>query len=190
MNKKELEKELTQMSEQYSKISTEDLVQRKNELEECVKICFRNSDIFGVYYQYNLVRRELELRNNDLENLKLLAEHSPIAKQILKTGSYRVIPLFTYSNDYLDKDTSDEQQFAFHPNGKCGCINLNDKEVFNIRCNHLMWSDGYIERYEPFFTKFDFNDDKPITNIEELNCVLCYGNHKGEFRMVLITHSI
>lgn len=186
------EKELKKLSEKYSKMSTEELKQRKKELEETPHVKYRmyHNDIFGVYYQYYLLKRELELRDNSLKDLALLADHSLIARQILESGFYRVIPLLTYNNDYLDLDSKWEQQFAFHPNGKCGCINLDDNCLFNIRCDHFMWAEGNLERYEPFFTKFDFNEDEPILNEKELDCVLCYGNHKGEFRMMLITYAI
>ena len=52
-----------------------------------------------------------------------------------------------------------------------GCITLNDKSMFGIRCNHLMWAEGWIE------------------GAENNHAILVYGNHKGVLEIVLLTFS-
>lgn len=72
---------------------------------------------------------------------------------------------------------------SFHPNGKCGCVELDDDYLFGIRCNHLIWIDGRCEGIEPFWTKEDHEEGK-------YESILLIGNHKGlvETRL-LIFHS-
>lgn len=57
----------------------------------------------------------------------------------------------------------------FHPNGDSGCILLDDDYLFNIRCNHLIWIDGYSETYG--------------------DAVLLMGNHKGFLIFTLIRNN-
>ena len=57
---------------------------------------------------------------------------------------------------------------TFHPNGECGCISLFDEYMFGIRCNHLMWAEGWIE------------------DEDQSDAILIYGNHKGEVVTKLI----
>ena len=96
---------------------------------------------------------------NNEESFRRLSEHSDMAKRLMANHSIHIICL--RGND----------DFSFHPNGKCGCITLNDESMFGIRCNHLMWAEGWIEGAE--------------NNL----AILVYGNHKGVLEIVLLTFS-
>ena len=67
-----------------------------------------------------------------IEDLKLLATHSDIAKKILENNLEICI-----DNDYTD----------FYPSNKFGCIELNDDYMFSIRCDNFIWIDGKSEKY-------------------------------------------
>ena len=76
--------------------------------------------------------------------------------------------IYMYNGGRRDPYT-DIGQVTFHPNGKSGCILAYDEYIFGIRCDHLMWSEGYFEGLEtPGF------EVRP----GELGYML-YGNHKG-----------
>ena len=105
------------------------------------------------------------------ESFKLLSEYSELAKQIRSEvkDSSTILHIRNVAHNIVDNTLS------FHPNGKCGCIEVNDDYMFGIRCNHLMWAEGYIEGTEPF------TDD-----CEEKDVILVYGNHKGYFLVFLL----
>lgn len=56
-------------------------------------------------------------------------------------------------------DVCGETDLMFHPNGKTGCITVDDDYIFGIRCDHLVWIEGYSEIFG--------------------NGYLAIGNHKG-----------
>ena len=104
------------------------------------------------------------------KDLLLLAEHSDLAKSMLNNYSkIRYYDIFTYGSD-VSYDYS-----TFHPNGKCGCIEVDDDYLFGIRCNHLMWSEGEVESAEPCVKEDEWKD-----------AILIYGNHKGGLEIKLI----
>ena len=70
-------------------------------------------------------------------------------------------------------------EFNFHPNGKCGCIEMNDDYLFGIRCNHFMWADGYLE-HRPFY-QTESSEENPLND-----CIMIYGNHKGRLEIYLV----
>lgn len=96
------------------------------------------------------------------ESLQKLAESSNLAKQKLKCKS-KLILLSEQYKSFLDCLT-------FHPSGECGCIELNDDYMFDIRCDHLLWAEGWFEGIEPF-----------MNGIENKEAILICGNHKGTF---------
>lgn len=63
-------------------------------------------------------------------------------------------------NNYDDDCIDDEVKYGFHPDGRSGCINLNDDYLFGIRCDHLIWMTGEHEYFAG-------------------RGVLLLGNHKG-----------
>lgn len=91
-------------------------------------------------------------------SMEKLLKVSSAAKGITKQGG--VIDI---------TDVTDLNEMTFHPNGKCGCIELDDDYFLDIRCSHLMWMDGNVE------------DEKWS------NAVLVCGNHKGSMKARLIT---
>lgn len=86
---------------------------------------------------------------NYLNDFITLAKYSDMAEEMIKSDK----------NVYVTEVKSTILDSDFHPNGKCGCIELNDEYFLGIRCDHLMWTE--------FWTENDFN------------IILVYGNHKG-----------
>ena len=107
------------------------------------------------------------------QELEELAEHSPLAKQFVSDNLFEHCKLITLSSYVGGDEINNLQGFSFHPDGNCGCIELPDAYMFGIRCDHLMWSDGWCEGTEEFLC----GDGQTI---------LIYGNHKGQFVMKLI----
>ena len=101
----------------------------------------------------------------DIEKLALVSEMAKKHKD-----NYKVIEL----GEYLKKedrygivdDFNSFQDFAFHPNGNCGCILVEDDYIFGIRCDHLIWIEGSCE------------DGKDV--------IIVFGNHKGSIRINFI----
>ena len=93
-----------------------------------------------------------------------LSQVSEVAMK-LKGKPYKLITIRYWLKDGVYSDL-----LTFHPNGKCGCVLLDDEYMFGIRCDHLMWADGTIEgTFEPFINDNTLDD-----------AVLLYGNHKGQ----------
>lgn len=91
-------------------------------------------------------------------SMEKLLKVSSAAKDITKQGCAIGITDVTFLNE-----------MTFHPNGKCGCIELEDDYFLDIKCDHLMWMDGNVE------------DEKWS------KAVLVCGNHKGFMKARLIT---
>lgn len=72
-------------------------------------------------------------------------------------------------------NTSEDEE-GFHPTGKCGCLEVYDDYRFGIRCDHLMWAEGWNEFYSV--------TDKNGNCID--NTLYIYGNHKGGFSSIVI----
>ena len=114
---------------------------------------------------------------SDIDKLALCSE---MAKRY--GNSYEIINV----NEYRNNQTDD---LSFHPNGNCGCIQLDDDYAFDIRCNHLMWAEGVCEGSEYFWTENDHKvaENKYEQNEHEVyNVILVYGNHKGSLVTKLI----
>lgn len=85
---------------------------------------------------------------NYYNDLTVLAHYSDMAKEMVVSDKKVCI-----------SEIDSISNTGFHPNGKCGCINLNDDYLFGIRCDHFMWTE--------FWTEDDFA------------VIIIYGNHKG-----------
>ena len=105
-----------------------------------------------------------------MATIKDLLDKSPMAKRLYENYDLEVreggIP-----------EIYDEKELSFHPNGDCGCLEINDDYFYGIRCDHLIWIDGTCEGVEDFWNKKDLMG---LPNGEELNMILTIGNHKGE----------
>ncbi len=112
------------------------------------------------------------------KSLIILAEHSEVANKIVDKKLPLTLRIREVDGSLPEILPFHLNDLTFHPTGKCGCIELKDEEMFGIRCNHLMWMDGRMEEIEPFI-----NDD------EERDVILVFGNHKGGFRVRLISFS-
>ena len=95
-------------------------------------------------------------------DLIMLANQSKMAfKNLLNEAE--VIPLENIENDPV----YNTEPLSFHPNGKCGCVDMGDDYIFGIRCGHLIWFEG----------KCEYPDCEAI--------IVC-GNHKGIYMQKLI----
>ena len=82
----------------------------------------------------------------------------------------------------------------FHPDGRTGCVCLNDDYLFGIRCNHLIWITGTCE-YSPCedgrissIIIHEYTTDEEYELLNNLpSDILLIGNHKGELCSVLLT---
>ena len=98
-----------------------------------------------------------------LRSMNKLSESSELAKEFLGEKSYFGM---------IDSEGSD-----FHPNGNCGCVELDDDYLFGIRCDHLMWMEGNVEDNYLWTKDLDSEDARAI---------LVCGNHKGLFMSYII----
>lgn len=110
---------------------------------------------------------KLEKAKKSLEKLMLV---SKMASNILNSGIIRVVEVIGYDvNPY-------QKNFTFHPNGNCGCIKLDDDYFLDIRCDHLMWAEGWCEMDDELLNLWD----------NQMNVIFIYGNHKGTFKAQVI----
>ena len=123
------------------------------------------------YYEEKAMRGECKVDQKDLEKLAMCSE---LAKK-LDAGKCRLLKVYSGGENAVNNDLS---QLTFHPNGRCGCILADDERMFEIRCDHLMWSEGYVEGIE-------MSDDEKCPKPGELAFII-YGNHKGWFEVMLI----
>lgn len=101
--------------------------------------------------------------------LKKLEQKSPAARKLLKKNNLSVITVLP------TEGFSKLEEFSFHPTGPCGCFELEDDYFINIRCDHLMWADGWCECTDEL-VHCDPSD--PVLFI--------FGNHKGMFKAEVI----
>ena len=91
-----------------------------------------------------------------------LAKHSHLANEML-LHDVKVVKFM----DVVYDPQHPTEYFSFHPTGECGCINADDDYIFGIRCDHLIWFEGFCE------------DEK------EQVIIVC-GNHKGMYMQKMI----
>lgn len=118
-----------------------------------------------------------------LYDLIKLARHSRMALKNL-LSNVEVIPIANVN----EKPVFNQEDLAFHPNGKCGCISLGDDYLFGIRCDHLIWFEGNCEGLESFWKAEDrgsFGFITPLTD-EDFKAIMVCGNHKGIYLQKLI----
>ena len=89
--------------------------------------------------------------NTIKSDLLELSRFSDVAKEMANDTNENHVLVFFEPEIWEDN--------TFHPK-KCGCLEVNDDYKFGIRCNHLVWIEGYTE-----------NDD--------LGTIYLMGNHKG-----------
>ena len=69
---------------------------------------------------------------NLIEDIKVLAENCDAAKKYLELDTTKYcVELIGY---WIASEPCDTEN-NFHPNGKCGCVELDDDYLFGIRCN-------------------------------------------------------
>lgn len=129
-----------------------------------------------------------------IESMQLLAKYSNFAKRIYKYGKFVVITIFE-ENGNITENYCTDKEFGFHIGKNAGIVALNDEYIFDIRCEHLQWTEGWIE--------YDLDSNEPnlcmlktldkngkIKNSESpdgnVNAIMISGNHKGSFVQKLI----
>lgn len=126
-------------------------------------------------------------------SLENLAKHSKLVETCQNAGMKSKIFC-------LDDPTSREKivnfdfdpYITFHPTG-CGMIELEDDYLFDIRCNHCIFIEGYCEGDETDWEceSVWWTDDFEVCQNENswrnaFPAVLIQGNHKGAFRQFII----
>ena len=107
-----------------------------------------------------------ELKCNTDGDFKELAKHSDMAMKAVKEDkSYREFTL--YDNWEGSIYNTGDPRFSFHPNGKSGCIVLDDANLFGYRFNHMIWVEG--------------------DNEEGNDVIILLVNHKGTFIVSMLT---
>lgn len=101
----------------------------------------------------NTYRYNTNVREGEMSADTTLWEHSELARKF--DGSEFVLGKIIDWEDHYDgfrlSDGSEidityvEGAMSFHPNGRCGCINVADDYIYGIRCDHLIWMDGWFE---------------------------------------------
>ena len=73
----------------------------------------------------------------------------------------------------------DFDEGAFHPDGGCGCVVMDDDYICGIRCDHLIWMTGYHE--------YHGRDNESVRpGSDDYDCLLLVGNHKGHIIVSLV----
>ena len=117
-----------------------------------------------------------------IRDLIRLAKHSPMANKYI----LHEVEVINLANSD-EAPEFNQEDFSFHPNGKCGCVRMGDDYLFGIRCDHLIWMEGNCEGVESFWEvgdNFDSTDEDPFINGHY--SILISGNHKGYFKQKLI----
>ena len=106
---------------------------------------------------------------NDFDIQKLAEKSEMVKKALSEKRNFNLFTLYQLQEGLL---CNPHNEFSLHPNGNCGCIELDDDYMFGIRCDHLMWSECWCEGVEGFWDE---------NNLDEDDIILIYGNHKGLF---------
>ena len=94
------------------------------------------------------------------DDIVTLAGHSDLAKGMLRKIDKVAIDTIVAPGKCGD-------DMPFHPNGRSGCVVTGDDYLFGIRCDHLMWAEGWVE--------------DPLAD-----AIMLFGNHKGTLVIRLI----
>ncbi len=108
------------------------------------------------------------MERNYKAELGLVYDLIKLAKQSTMAFKHLLDDVEVITLTEVDEDSDfNPEDCSFHPNGKCGCIALDDDYIFGIRCNHLIWFEGDCEN-------------------PECDAIMVCGNHKGVFVQQLI----
>lgn len=122
---------------------------------------------------------EINLENDLLK----LAKCSVMANRLMSCK----VELISLETNFREKLSFNQDDFAFHPNGNCGCIRMGDDYIFGIRCDHLMWMEGNCEGTESFWNGNDHLAAESADDTDDVFCtILITANHKGIFMQKLI----
>lgn len=102
----------------------------------------------------------------------LLAASSETARRLMESGCIRCEPLLT-GLDQCEPEELYKGSPTFHPNGRSGCILMEDCYFLDIRCDHLVWTEGWLEPTD------DLVDGSLSKRGSEFPAVMILGNHKG-----------
>lgn len=107
-----------------------------------------------------------------------LSSQSEMFREFMKiTKEVDIIDIYDYDGN-IGKDIEGET-FSFHPNGKCGCLLLDDSYFGGISCDHWMWAEGNCEGTERFWNEKEHE-------LGEYEAIMFYGNHEGSLVIKLL----
>lgn len=117
-------------------------------------------------------KKQVEERKTDWE-METLSKLSTLARKMYeKNVHYKVHTIIDWNKfptkQQMSYFSDTGESIGFHPTGPCGCILLNDEYFYDIRCEHLIFIEGWIEGYGG-------------------DAILLIGNHKGGMIQQLIT---
>lgn len=117
-------------------------------------------------------KKQVEERKPDWE-METLSKLSTLASEMYeKNVHYEVHTIMDWNNFPTQKQmyqlSENGESIGFHPTGPCGCILLDDEYFYDIRCEHLIFIEGWTEGYSN-------------------KSILLIGNHKGGMIQQLIT---
>lgn len=135
--------------------------------EEMIKIVFGEDQPEVVAY-----KKQVEERKPDPE-MEKLAKLSTLARKMYeKNVHYKVHTIIDWNkfptNQQMSYLSETGESIGFHPTGPCGCILLDDEYFYGIRCEHLIFIEGWTEGCGG-------------------DSILLIGNHKGGMIQQLIT---
>lgn len=135
--------------------------------DEMIKLVFGEDQPEVVAY-----KKQIEERVPDPE-MEKLAKLSTLARKMYeKNVHYKVHTIIDWNkfptNQQMSYLSETGESIGFHPTGPCGCILLNDEYFYDIRCEHLIFIEGWTEGYG-------------------CDAILLIGNHKGGMIQQLIT---
>lgn len=117
-------------------------------------------------------KKQVEERKPDWE-MEKLSKLSTLAREMYeKNVHYKVHTIIDWNkfptNQQMSYLSETGESIGFHPTGPCGCILLDDEYFYDIRCEHLIFIEGWTEGYCR-------------------DSILLIGNHKGGMIQQLIT---
>ena len=116
-------------------------------------------------------KKQVEERKPDWE-MEKLSKLSTLAREMYeKNVHYKVHTIIDWNkfptNQQMSYLSENGESIGFHPTGPCGCILLDDEYFYDIRCEHLIFIEGWTEGYCR-------------------DSILLIGNHKGGMIQQLI----
>lgn len=114
-------------------------VENHNEMTREERIDLQNEIVRDMYSNFYIDDIENNLYRSYLDKFR---EADKIDTSFIKNHKDDLFYIVTVSDEFLSPNVFETK---FHPSGNTGCIVSNDEYIFGIRCNHLIWIEGWSE---------------------------------------------